>query len=71
MASAREIVNDLRAQARALDGRHLQGSMMGGVCRSLHRGADEIERLEAELTWLRGFAETILEAQNLLVEDDA
>lgn len=57
MASSREIITDLRAQARALDGRHLQGSMMHGVCRSLRRGADELERLLDELHMLRVFAE--------------
>ncbi len=57
MASSREIITDLRAQARALDGRHLQGSMMHGVCRSLRRGADEIDRLLDELHMLRAWAE--------------
>lgn len=57
MATSREIINDLRAQARALDGRHVQGSMMHGVCRSLRRAADEIDRLLAELDMLRAFAE--------------
>lgn len=57
MASTREIINDLRAQARALDGRHMSGSMMDGVCRSLRRGADELDRLLAELDMLRAYAE--------------
>ncbi len=57
MASSREIITDLRLQARALDGRHVQGSMMDGVCRSLRRGADEIDRLLGELHMLRAFAE--------------
>ena len=57
MATSREIINDLRAQARALDGRHVQDSMMHGVCRSLGRAADEIDRLRAELDMLRAFAE--------------
>ncbi|WP_353429487.1 hypothetical protein [Paracoccus denitrificans] len=57
MASTRQIITDLRAQARALDGRHLSGSMMDGVCRSLRRGADELDRLLGELAMLRAFAE--------------
>ncbi len=57
MATSGEIINDLRAQARALDGRHVQGSMMHGVCRSLRRGADEIDRLLGELNMLRAYAE--------------
>lgn len=61
MASSRQIINDLRAQAAALDGRHVQGSMMDGACRSMRRGADEIERLLDDLTYLRGFAELIRE----------
>jgi len=71
MASACEIVNDLRAQARALDGRHLQGTMTDGLCRSLRRGADEIERMQAELVWLRGFAEQVLAAEGIEIEDAA
>lgn len=57
MATTREIINDLRAQARALDGRHVSGSMMDGVCRSLRRGADEIDRLLGELQMLRAYVE--------------
>jgi hypothetical protein len=57
MASTREIINDLRAQARALDGRHLQGTMMDGVARALRRGADELDRLEDELFYHRAAAE--------------
>lgn len=57
MASSREIINDMRAQAAALDGCHVSGSMMDGVCRSLRRGADEIERLLDDLVWLRGYAD--------------
>lgn len=57
--SSRQIINDLRAQARALDGRHLSGTMMDGVCRSLRRGADELERLLDDLTYLRGYAELV------------
>lgn len=57
MASTRQIITDLRVQAGALDGRHVAGSMMDGVCRSLRRGADELERLVDELHLLRAFAE--------------
>lgn len=57
MSTSREIINDLRAQARELDGRHDCGSMLDGACRSLHRGADEIERLLSELDMLRAWAE--------------
>ncbi len=58
MASTRQIINDLRAQANALDGRHLSGTMMDGVARSLRRGADELERLDDELFYHRAAAET-------------
>lgn len=71
MAGSREVINDLRAQAAALDGRHLSGSMMDGVARSLRRGAGEIERLLDELTWLRGFAEATLHAETIQIEDAA
>lgn len=57
MATTRQIINDMRAQACALDGRHLSGMMTDGVVRSLRRGADEIERLEAELFYHRAAAE--------------
>lgn len=63
MASSREIVNDLRAQARAIERSHLEFMMVDGLARSLLRGADEIERLLDELTYLRGFAEAHLEAE--------
>lgn len=62
MASSRDIINDLRAQARALDGRHVSGTMMDGVCRSLRRGADELDRLLDELHMWRANAE-IVEAE--------
>ena len=42
MASSAQIAHDLRMQANALEGRHLQGMMLTGLCRSLRRGADEI-----------------------------
>ncbi|MDQ7775173.1 MAG: hypothetical protein Q4615_04285 [Paracoccus aminovorans] len=57
MASSQQIISDLRAHARALDGCHLSGTMMHSVCRSLRRGADEIDRLLGELAWLRAWAE--------------
>ncbi|WP_313350526.1 hypothetical protein [Paracoccus sp. (in: a-proteobacteria)] len=57
MASTREIINDLRAQARALDCCPVSGTMMHGVCRSLRRGADELDRLLGELVMLQAFAE--------------
>ncbi|MAU46240.1 MAG: hypothetical protein GOVbin2371_30 [Prokaryotic dsDNA virus sp.] len=63
MASTRQIINDLRAQARALDGRHLQGTMMDGVARSLRRGADELERIDGDLFYYR--------AAEALPEEDA
>ncbi|KGJ18712.1 hypothetical protein [Paracoccus sanguinis] len=71
MASSAQIAHDLRMQANALEGRHLQGTMLTGLCRSLRRGADEIERLEAELTWLRGFADQVLAAEAAELEDAA
>lgn len=40
-----QVASDLRAQARALEGRHLSGTMMDGVCRSMLRGAAAIEHL--------------------------
>lgn len=55
--STREIINDLRAQARGLDGRHLGGVMQDHVARSLRRGADELERLLDELFYHRAGAE--------------
>lgn len=57
MATTRQIINDLRAQARALEGRHLSGTMMCPVVRSLHRGADELERLDDELFYHRAAGE--------------
>ncbi|KGJ23268.1 hypothetical protein [Paracoccus sanguinis] len=71
MASSAQIAHDLRMQASALEGRHLQGMMLTGLCRSLRRGADEIERLGAELTWLRGFADEVLAAEAAALEDAA
>lgn len=59
MASHHQIINDLRAHADALDGRHVQGSMMHQTCRSLRRGAAEIERLLDELFWLRAAVEEL------------
>lgn len=43
--SPMQVANDLRAQAKALEGRHVSGWMMDGVCRSMIRGADTIEHL--------------------------
>lgn len=43
--SPMQVAHDLRAQAIALDGRHLQGEMMDQLCRSLRRGAATIEHL--------------------------
>lgn len=57
MASSQQIITDLRAHACALDGCHAQGSMMHSTCRSLRRGADEIDRLLGELDMLRAFAQ--------------
>lgn len=57
MVGSHQIINDLRSHARALDGHHIQGSMMTSTCRSLRRGADEIERLLDELAYLRAYAE--------------
>ncbi len=60
MASTRGIIMDLRAQARALDGRHLQGTPLNGHAFSMRRAADELERLLDELAYLRAFAEETL-----------
>lgn len=63
MASTRGIIMDLRAQANAVDGRHLQGTPLNGHGFSMRRAADELERLLDELAYLRGFAEDVLEAE--------
>lgn len=63
MASTRQIIMDLRAQARAVDGRHLQGTPLKGHAFSMRRAADELERLLDELVYLRGFAEAAIEAE--------
>ncbi len=57
MASTRQIINDLRAQANTCEGRHLQGQMLTPHVRSMRRGADELERLLDELLMLRAWAE--------------
>lgn len=57
MASSQQIITDLRAHADAFDNCHLNGTMMHSLCRSLRRGADEIDRLRGELDMLRAFAE--------------
>lgn len=57
MATSREIINDLRAQARTLRCFGLDPIMRETLMRSLHRGADEIDRLQCELDILRAFAE--------------
>lgn len=43
--SPMQVAHDLRMQANALEGRHLQGMMMDQLCRSLRRGAATIEHL--------------------------
>lgn len=63
MASTRQIIMDLRAQALAVDGRHLQGTPLDGHAYSMRRAADEMERLLDEMIYLRGFAEDVLEAE--------
>lgn len=62
MASTRQIINDLRAQANACEGRHLQGEMLTPHVRSMRRAADELERLLDELHLLRAYAEIPQEA---------
>lgn len=57
MASTRQIINDLRAQANAVDGRRLRGETLQPFVRSMCRAADELERLLDELHLLRAFAE--------------
>ncbi|MDO5631124.1 MAG: hypothetical protein Q4G22_04730 [Paracoccus sp. (in: a-proteobacteria)] len=49
-ASPAQIAHDLRMQAKALQGRHLSGHMMDGLCRSLNRGAATIEHLLKRIT---------------------
>lgn len=63
MASTRQIIMDLRAQANAVDGRHLAGTPLHGHAYSMRRAADELERLLDELVYLRGFAELVLEGE--------
>lgn len=65
MASTRQIIMDLRAQANAVDGRHLQGGPLDGCAFSMRRAANELERLLDEMVYLRDFAETTLEAERL------
>lgn len=40
-----QVAHDLKMQANALDGRHMQGQMTDQLCRSLRRGAATIEHL--------------------------
>lgn len=63
MASTRQIIMDLRAQALAVDGRHFSGTPLDGHAYSMRRAADEMERLLDELAYLRAFAESALEAE--------
>ncbi len=57
MASSREIINDLRGHARTLRCYGLDPVVSENLMWSLHRAADEIDRLSAELGLLRAFAE--------------
>ena len=63
MATTRGIIMDLRAQAHAVDGRHLQGTPLNGHAFSMRRAADELERLLDELVYLRAFAEDALNSE--------
>ena len=57
MATSRDIINELRAQARTLRCFGYDPVVRESLMRSLHRGADEIDRLQGELDLLRAFAE--------------
>ena len=57
MDSTRQIITDLRSWAGALEGHHLQGMMLDRLARSMERGAEELERLDAELFYHRAAAE--------------
>lgn len=57
MAMSREIINDLRGQARTLRCFGFDPVLREGLMWSLHRGADEIDRLLSELDLLRAYAE--------------
>ncbi len=43
--SPMQVAHDLKMQAKAIEGRHLQGVMQDQLCRSLRRGAATIEHL--------------------------
>lgn len=45
-----QVAHDLKMQANALDGRHMQGHMTDQLCRSLRRGAATIEHLVKTIT---------------------
>ncbi len=57
MATSREIINDLRAQARTLRCFGFDPVLRETLMWTMHRGADEIDRLLVELDMLRAFAQ--------------
>lgn len=68
-ANPRQIITDLRAQARP-GWQALAGSMMDGLlCRSLRCGADEIERLLDEMVWLPRLCRGRAAAETLPVDE--
>ncbi|MDO5648851.1 hypothetical protein [Paracoccus sp. (in: a-proteobacteria)] len=69
MPTPQQIITDLRAHAARLDGTHIQGCMMTSTCRALRRGADQIESLLSELTYLRGFADDTLTRELMALDD--
>lgn len=57
MSNSRDIINDLRAQARTLRCVSIDPVVRESVAWSMHRGAEEIDRLQGELHMLRAYAE--------------
>ena len=57
MSPSREVINDLRAQARTLRCFGFDPVLRETLVRTLHRGADEIDRILGELDILRAYAE--------------
>lgn len=59
MADTQQIALELRR--RAADVGYCDAA---GTIRCMRRAADEIERLQAELVWLRGFAESVMSSNS-------
>lgn len=57
MASAAEIANDLRARAKLMAGRHLQGRMLTDDAKSMLRAADMLTSQAKVISELEAAAE--------------